>query len=383
MTILSRPHYLNAIERVLKIHSLCGLLGPRQCGKTTIAQQFIASYKGEVHYYDLEDPDDLQVFQNPKLVLEHLKGLIVIDEVQRVPELFPYLRVLVDRNKNVQLLILGSASQDLIRQSSETLAGRISYIEVTPFNLEEEASSLSLWVRGGFPKSLLAEDEQSSFDWRRSYIRTFLERDMPNLGFSISPIAMRRFWNILCDFHGNVFNASELGRALDVDHKTTKRYLDVLTGTFMVRQLSPWYANISKRQVKSVKVYFRDSGILHALLNLKDFDELTRSSKVGASWEGYALEQIIRLTKSEAEDCYFWSAQSAAELDLLIVKGMHKQGYEFKYTNNPKVTKSMHISMESLGLDKITVIIPGDAHYFLTETIEVWGLNAYAKSLYS
>jgi len=379
MSLLPRSHYLEGIERVFRGHPICGLLGPRQCGKTTLARQYIDNYKGEVHYYDLEDPDDLSVFNNPKLVLEHLKGLIVIDEVQLSPDLFPYLRVLVDRNKEVQLLILGSASQDLIRQSSESLAGRISYIEVTPFTMDEDIFGLPLWVRGGFPRSYLAQDDDTSFHWRQSYVRTFLERDIPNLGFSISPLVMRRFWTILCDFHGNLFNGSELGRALDLDHKTTKKYLDILTGTYMIRQLQPWHANITKRQVKSSKIYFRDSGIFHTLINLPTFDDISRSSKVGASWEGFALEQVISLTQSESQDCFFWSTQTGAEIDLLIVKGVKRQAFEFKYSNKPTTTKSMHVSMETLGLDGITVIIPGSAHYFLTERIEVWGLEAFAK----
>jgi predicted AAA+ superfamily ATPase len=334
-----------------------------------------------VHYYDLEDPDDINAFENPKLVLEHLKGLIVIDEIQLRPNLFPYLRVLVDRNKDVKLLVLGSTSQELIHQSSESLAGRISYIEVTPFSIKESDLGRPLWVRGGYPNSLLAVDELTSFGWRQSYIRTFLEKDIPSFGFLINAQLIRRFWTMLCDYHGNIFNASELGRALDLDHKTTKRYLDILTGTFMVRQLQPWFANISKRQVKSTKIYFRDSGIYHALLNIPNDDALTTSSKVGASWEGFALEQVIRLTKSEPQDCFFWSTQSGAEIDLLIVKGMEKKGFEFKYSNKPAVTKSMHVAMETLGLDDLTIIIPGSAHYFLTERIEVWGLQSYANKI--
>jgi len=381
MSIIPRSAYLEAIQHAFRSHPICALLGPRQCGKTTLAQQYVKDHKGPVHYYDLEDPDDIKIFDNPKLVLEHLKGLVVIDEIQRSPDLFPYLRVLVDRHKDIQLLILGSASQDLIHQSSESLAGRIHYIEVTPFSMDEGDFGRSLWLRGGYPKSCLAEDDAVSYQWRQSYIRTFLERDIPSFGFSINPQLVRRFWAMLCDFHGNIFNASELGRALDLDHKTTKRYLDILTGTYMIRQLQPWYANITKRQVKSSKVYFRDSGIFHALLNISTDDALTRSSKVGASWEGFALEQVIRLTKSEPQDCFFWSVQSGAEIDLLIVKGMEKRAFEFKYSTSPVATKSMHVTIETLGLDGLTVIIPGKAHYFLTENIEVWGLDAFAKNL--
>lgn len=377
MTFIGRTHYITSIRQTFKGHPICALLGPRQCGKTTIALAFIKEHEGSVHYYDLEDPDDINAFQNPKLVLEHLQGLVVIDEIQRCPDLFPYLRVLVDRNPSLQLLILGSASQELIRQSSESLAGRIRYIEVTPFSLREGDFDRSLWTRGGYPKSYLAPDNKTSFEWRRSYIRTFLERDIPSFGFNLNPQMMRRFWLMLCDYHGNIFNASELGRSLNLDHKTTKRYLDLLTGTFMIRQLQPWYANIGKRQVKSTKIYFRDSGIFHALLDIPNDDILTRSSKVGSSWEGFALEQVIQLTRSDPQDCYFWSAQSGAEIDLLIVKGMNKQGFEFKYSTKPMVTKSMYTAITDLGLSGLTIIIPGTAHYFLTDTIEVWGLDAY------
>lgn len=377
MSLVPRSAYLEAIHRVFKGHPICALLGPRQCGKTTLARQYIDHQKRPIHYYDLEDPDDLMVFENPKLVLEHLTGLVVIDEIQRCPNLFLYLRVLVDRNKDIQLLILGSASQDLIRQSSESLAGRIDYIEITPFSLNEGDFGRELWIRGGYPKSMLAADEQISFDWRKSYIRTFLERDIPSFGFNINPQLIRRFWIILCDYHGNVFNASEIGRALDLDHKTTKRYLDILTGSFMIRQLQPWFANIPKRQVKSSKIYFRDSGIYHTLLNISNDESLITSRKVGASWEGFALEQITQLMHSDARDCFFWSAQSGGEIDLLIVENNKKTAFEFKYTSRPTITKSMHIAMTALELEKMTVIIPGKAHYFLSESIEVWGLEAY------
>jgi predicted AAA+ superfamily ATPase len=230
---------------------------------------------------------------------------------------------------------LGSASQDFIHQSSKSLAGRISYIEVTSFSIDEGEFGRHLWIRGGYPKSCLAEDDLTSFRWRQSYIRTFLERDIPSLGFSTNAQLIRRFWTMLCDYHGNIFNASELGWTLDLDHKTTKRYLDILTGTFMVRQLQPWLANITKRQVKSTKVYFRDSGIYHALLNISSDDALTRSSKVGSSWEGFALEQVTRLTRSEPQDCFFWSLQSGAEIDLLIVMGMEKKLMNLNTPINP------------------------------------------------
>ena len=381
MALIPRLSYLEKITQAFQVNPICALLGPRQCGKTTLAQQYSKICgSSSVYFYDLEDPDDLQAFENPKLLLDHLIGLIIIDEIQRRPDLFPYLRVLADRNKSVHILISGSASPELIRQSSETLAGRISYIEVTPFTGGEGEFGRSLWIRGGFPKSYLAKDDAASFQWRQSYIRTFLEKDIAGFGFSLNPQLMRRFWTMLCDYHGQLFNASELGRTLNLDHKTTKRYLDILTGTFMVRQLQPWFANISKRQVKSAKVYFRDSGVYHALLNLGSDESLTVSRKVGASWEGFALEQIIQLTQSNAEDCFFWSTQGGAEIDLLIVKGLEKKAFEFKYSSKPTLTKSMHSALDALDLNSLTVIIPGSAHYFLNEKVEVWGLDAYIKA---
>jgi len=271
-------------------------LGPRQCGKTTLAMQYVKHNTNmPVHLFDLEDPEHLNAFESPKLLLQHLDGLIVIDEIQFRPDLFPYLRVLVDQKPSLQLLILGSASQALIRQSSETLSGRISYIEMKPFSLLEIPNTQQLWIRGGFPKSYLATTDSDSFYWRREYIRTFLEKDIPNLGFNLNPQLIRRLWMMLTDYHGNLFNASELGRSLDLNHKTVKHYLDILSGTFMIRQLQPWFANVSKRQVKSPKIYFRDSGLLHTLLNIHTEQQLAISTKLGASWEGLALQQVTHI----------------------------------------------------------------------------------------
>lgn len=352
------------------------MLGPRQCGKTTIAKHYKKLKQGS-YLFDLEDPDDLQAFSNPKLVLESVDGLVIIDEVQRVPELFPYLRALVDRKPKLKILILGSAAPQMIRQFSETLAGRISYIEMTPFSSGEVDNIDSLWLRGGFPKSYLARNDNESFRWRHSFVRTFLEKDIASFGFNLNPQRLRRFWMMLCDYHGNVFNASELGRSLDLDKKTVKHYLDILSGTFMMRQLQPWFTNISKRQVKSYKTYFRDSGLFHSLINLESREALVTSSKVGSSWEGFALEEVIRFHRAEPEDCFFWATQSGAELDLLIVQSSHITAFEFKYTSNPKITKSMLSAMESLGLTQLTVIIPGNAEYALSESIVVRGLQRY------
>jgi uncharacterized protein len=324
----------------------------------------------------LEDPTDLARLANPKLVLSELDGLIIIDEVQRKPDLFPILRVLVDKFDK-KFLLLGSASRDLINHSSETLAGRISHIELTPFNFTEVGELKTLWVRGGFPLAYLAADITTSLLWRKAYITTFLERDIPSLGINIPPETMRRFWMMLSHVHGNIFNASELGRSLGYSDTTIKRYLDILVGTFMVRRLSPWFENINKRQVKSPKIYIRDSGILHSLVGITDYESLLVYPRLGAFWEGIALEEVIRYNKLDAEDCYFWATHNGAELDLLVIKNGKRHGFEFKHTEAPRVTPSMEIALEDLKLDSLTVIIPGDYKFRLTPKIEVVGLEAY------
>lgn len=380
--MISRPQYLEQVERAFRINSVCALLGPRQCGKTTLAKHYIKQkVDEEVHFFDLEDPEHLNAFESPKLLLQNLEGLIVIDEIQRRPALFPYIRVLVDQKPSLRLLILGSASQTLIRQSSEILSGRITYIEMKPLSLLEVGDTRTLWLRGGFPKSYLAETDENSFAWRREYIRTFLEKDIPSLGFNLNPQLIRRLWMMLTDYHGNLLNASDLGRSLDLNHKTIKHYLDILSGTFMIRQLQPWFANVSKRQVKSPKIYFRDSGLLHSLLAIHDQKHLNFSVKLGASWEGFALEQVIDVYQAEPEDCFFWATHSEAELDLLIIKDNVKYGFEFKYSSTPRSTKSMQSALSTLKLDYITVIIPGDSAYYLHENIKVCGLDRLVKDV--
>ena len=343
--------------------------------------QQLSAIGESVHFFDLEDPDHLNSLENAKLVFERLKGLIVIDEIQKKPDLFPLLRVLVD-HYDKKFLILGSASQDLIRQSSETLAGRIIYNEVYPFRLfEAQESSLlnekNLWFKGGFPLATLAPTEEEAQIWLKSFIKTFLEKDIPSFGFDINPNLIRRFWTMLCGYHGQIFNASELGQALDLNHKTTRRYLDILTGTFMMRTLQPWYVNIQKRQVKQPKVYFRDSGIFHTLTGIRTFEDLMQNAKLGASWEGYAMEEIISFYKAESEDCYFWATHSGAEIDLLIHTPNGTQAFEFKFTNKPKITTSMREALNSLGLKNMTVIVPGSVQYPLSESVEVKGLNLF------
>ena len=369
-----------------------GILGPRQCGKTTPARDHIASLGIEasaggghgdgarVHYFDLEDPAHLTRLTDPGLALESLEGLIVIDEIQRIPELFPLLRVLVDRNRPKQrYLILGSASRDLIRQSSETLAGRITYLELPPFTAFEAGDHDRLWLRGGFPPAYLASTDADSMDWRKAYVTTFLERDLPALGIDFAAGTMRRFWMMVAHWHGNILNASELARSLDVSSPTIKRYLDILDGTFITRTLQPWYENLRKRQVKSPKILFRDSGILHALLNLPDENDLRAHPKLGASWEGFALEQVIQMHRADATECFFWATHGHAELDLLIVQGTKRSAFEFKYTSTPRVTRSMHSALEDLELDRITIVCPGDGDYPLTENVRVAGLRTLAR----
>ena len=375
---MQRKKYLQEIELEFRVHPVCALLGPRQVGKTTLAKMYAAVHpEKNIHFFDLENPLDLARLENPILALSGLEGLVVIDEIQRRPELFPVLRVLVDRPEKTQkILILGSASRDLISQSSETLAGRIGYIEVTPFSLAEVKKTEALWLRGGFPRSYLASNEEESYLWREAYISTFLERDIPNLGFQIPAQQIRRFWLMLAHNHGQIFNASELGRSLAISDHTARKYLDILVGTFMIRMLSPWFENLGKRQVKSPKVYFRDSGILYALLGIQSETQLNVYPKLGAFWEGFALEEVVRIFHAKNEECFFWATQSGAELDLLILKGGKRLGFEFKYTDSPKITRSMQIARDDLKLDALFVIYPGKDVFPLSETITAQGLDA-------
>jgi uncharacterized protein len=376
-----REQYLEKIQTHFRIHPICAILGPRQVGKTTLAKMYVEKYfPHNAHFFDLENPLDLARLENPMLALSSIsEQLIVIDEIQRRPDLFPVLRVLADEpGKKRNFLILGSASRDLLRQSSETLAGRIGYIELPPFSLYEVKDSARLWLRGGFPRSYLAESNQDSYLWRQSYISAFLERDVPSLGFNIPASQMRRFWLMVAHYHGQVFNASELGRSLAISHHTVQKYLDILAGTFMVRILSPWFENIHKRQVKSPKIYFRDSGILHALLGISDELQLQTHPRLGAFWEGYALEEVIRTFHAAPEECYFWATQADAELDLLIIKNGKRLGFEYKYTDSPTTTKSMHIAQRDLKLDHLAVIYPGSRIFPLTERITAYGLETIA-----
>ncbi|PCI39470.1 MAG: hypothetical protein COB50_01095 [Thiotrichales bacterium] len=390
---MQRLKFLNEITSAFLVHPIVTLLGPRQCGKTTLARQYITALKTtlpKINYFDLENLEDLARLKNPLLTLKQLRGLIVIDEIQLLPDLFSTLRVLIDAPDIEQrYLILGSASRDLLNQSSETLAGRIQYIQLTPFNckeldLHEETAVIdqkltNLWLRGGFPKSYCATSDKNSSIWRDAYIKTFLERDIPNLGIRIPSSNIRRFWMMLTHYHGNICNHSELGRSMQLSGKTIKQYVDLLESTFMIRQLSPWFENIKKRQVKSPKIYFRDSGILHSLMRVHSHDDLLLNPKIGASWEGFMLEEVLRLYDIEPEEAFFWSTQSHAELDLMIVKGSKKFGFEFKYTDQPKLTKSMRIALECLNLENITVLYAGDKTFPLSEKVTVTNLPDLIK----
>ena len=379
---MQRSSYLATIDALYRTHPMVGLLGPRQCGKTTLARDYIARANvGQVHYFDLEDPVDLNRLSEPKFALEGLEGLVVIDEIQRIPELFPLLRVLLDRRPLRQkYLVLGSASRELIRQSSESLAGRIGYLELTPFTFSEIDNAERLWIRGGFPLSFLAGNDADSMNWRKHYVTNLLERDIPALGIDFNPVRMRRLWTMLSHLHGKVLNISDLARSLDVAQPTVRRYVDILAGAFMVRQLHPWFANIGKRQVKSPKLYFRDSGLLHHFFGVENLESLRQHPSLGASWEGFALEETIRILQASPEECFFWAKHSRAEIDLLVAKGQTLQAFEFKYSSAPKLTPSMRAAQEELGLSGITVVCPGELSYQLNETVRVTNLKALRAS---
>jgi len=374
MSLMNRKRYLDKIDFNYRVHSVCGLLGPRQVGKTTLAKLYAKKYKS-VLFFDLENSRDLAQLENPLLALQHrTEELVIIDEVQLRPDLFPTIRVLVDERPR-RFLILGSASRDLLQQSSESLAGRIGYLELPPFGLYETHDLRTLWLRGGFPRSYLAANDAESYAWRQAYIATFMERDIPMLGFNIPPVLMKRLWMMLAHYHGNILNSSELANSLDISNHTVKRYIDILSGTFMIRQLQPWFENIGKRQVKSPKVYIRDSGILHALLNLPTFELLSVYPRLGASWEGFALEEIIKAYDLQTDECFFWSTQSGAKIDLFCLHDGKRLGFEFKYTDTPRRTKSMHIAQETLKLDHLYLVHPHDRTFPISETVTALGLQ--------
>jgi predicted AAA+ superfamily ATPase len=366
--MIPRPKPIRQIEASFQMHPVTALLGPRQCGKTTLAR-LIAEQEPST-FFDLENPVDIQRLSAPMQALKDLSGLIIIDEVQRKPELFELLRVLVDRSsQNTRFLLLGSASPHLVKGVSESLAGRIGFVDLGGFQLWEVGDQHrdQLWIRGGLPKAFLADSESDSIQWRESFIRTFLERDIPQLGITIAAETLRRFWTMVAHYHGQVWNAAEFARALSTAENTARRYLDILSGAYMVRALPPWFENVKKRQVKAPKIYIRDSGLFHSLLQVSTLADLQGHPKIGASWEGFALEHVIHVFQTR--DAYFWATHAGAELDLMLTIAGKRYGFEFKYTDAPGRNRSMHIALEDLGLEHLWVIYPGDQKYALDNKI--------------
>ena len=375
--MIERKLDIELVRHALRRSPVVALLGPRQCGKTTLARQFVAP--DSLNYFDLEDPASLARLDAPDTALRSLKKLVVIDEVQRRPELFPLLRVLADRRPlPARFLILGSVSPDLLRQSSESLAGRIETLPLEGFRLADLGVPAQgrHWLRGGFPRAYTPRLEADSLSWRREFLQTFVERDLPQLGIRIPAVAVRRFWNMLAHYHGQTWNAAELARALAVNESTVRHYLDLLTGVLMVRQLQPWHENLGKRQVKAPKVYVRDSGLLHTLLGITNQRDLEYHPKVGASWEGYAIEEILKAL--QPDEAYYWATYNRAELDLLLFKKGRRIGVECKRTDAPRLTPSMRIALEDLKLDHLYVAYPGTKAYKLARNVEVMPLGKLA-----
>ncbi len=371
--MIDRQSDMRLIRTALRRSRVVALLGPRQCGKTTLARQFVAA--DSINYFDLEDPQSLARLNEPDLALRSLKGIVVIDEIQRRPELFPPLRVLADRKPlPARFLILGSAAPDLLNQSSETLAGRVETVLLEGFRLGDLGVRAQgrLWLRGGFPLSYTARKEGDSISWRRQFLQTFLERDIPQLGIQIPAIALRRFWNMLAHYHAQTWNGAELARALAVGESTVRRYLDLLAGVFMLRQLPPWFENLSKRQVKAPKVFVRDSGLLHALLGIADQRNLELHPKVGASWEGFAIEEILKALNPD--EAYYWATHQGTEIDLVLFKNGRRIGVECKRMDAPTLTHSMHIAFNDLKLERLLVVYPGKRRYALADRMEVMPL---------
>ncbi|OPY10177.1 MAG: hypothetical protein A4E68_00021 [Syntrophaceae bacterium PtaB.Bin095] len=380
MNILPRKELYQAIMSAVNRAPVTLLLGARQCGKTTIAREIHRIHGGA--FFDLEDPETPLRPDIAKTVLRDLTGLIIIDEFQRQPELFPILRVLADRSPNPsKFLVLGSSSLDLVRGISESLAGRVAYVNIGGLTLDETGPGTvnGLWLRGGFPRSFLAESEESSFAWRNDFIQSFLERDIPQFGIRIPSDTLRRFWMMTAHVHGQIWNAADLARSLGVKEDTARKYLDILSGAFMIRQILPWYENIGKRLVKSPKVYIRDSGILHALLGVRSIQPLYSHPKLGLSWEGFAMEQIIRTLAADRE-VFFYKAYSGAELDLLLIREGKRHGFEFKYMDAPRMTRTMHTVLRDLSLEKLFVVYPGALRYPMAEKIEAVPLSDVGPS---
>ncbi len=367
--MIDRKHIKSKLVSALARSKVVVLAGPRQCGKTTLAREFLSP--DSINYFDLEDPASLMRLDEPLTALQNLTGLVVIDEVQRRPDLFPILRVLVDRADNpAKFLILGSASGQLLRQTSESLAGRLERITMSGFSLAELGSETekNLWLRGGFPLSYLAKSDEDSSIWRKQFIQTLLEQDLPQWGVGTPAQALLRFWTMLAHYHGQTWNAAEPARALGVSEPTTRKYLDLFTDAFMVRQLQPYLANIRKRQVKSPKIYIRDSGLLHSLLGIKSEKSLLTNPKIGASWEGFVMEQV--LSREPHDHAFFWATHQKAEIDLILQKDTKLFGIEIKRTDSPRLTPSIKNAMSDLGLEKVVIIYPGAKRFPIADGVE-------------
>ena len=383
--MIERPEHARQITDLLADFPVVAIIGARQTGKTTLASRIGEGFAGAVHRFDLEDPRDEARLAAPMLALEPLEGLVVIDEIQRLPTLFPVLRVLADRaGSRVRYLILGSAAPDLMRGSSESLAGRIAYHDLPGLDLREAGatSTDALWRRGGLPRSLLAASDAASLRWRRESIRSYLERDIPALGFRLAPTTLRRFWNMLAHYSGQLWNSAELARAFGVSEPTVRHYLDILAATCMLRVLPPWHENLGKRQVKAPKVYLADSGLLHALLDIGTTPEaLLGHPRVGASWEGFVLHQIVRALGVEWQDCYHWRLHTGAELDLLVSRGDRRLGFEIKRTDAPRLTPSMKSALDALHLERLFVVHAGTGTWPLAEHVEALPLQKLFERL--
>lgn len=369
--MIARERLVAEVLSSLAASPVTALLGPRQCGKTTLARS-IGDAEGAT-WFDMQDPEVTAAFQNPKLVLSSLEGLIILDEAQLVPALYPVLRVLVDDDRRSgrkrRFLLLGSASPELIKGVAESLAGRIHMIPMQGFGIGEigPPRTAQLWHRGGFPNSFLAPDEAASFIWRKDFVEMFLLRDLPQYGVRVPTAELRRLWMMCAHLHGRLLNLSELGRSLGRSHNAVGNHLDILEEAFVLRRLQPWHENLGKRQRKSPKLYLRDSGLLHALLGIREAAALHLHPAAGASWEGFVLEQILAHLRPDA--AWFWETQGGAELDLLAITGGQRLGFEMKLSESPRTTKSMRTAIHDLRLDHLYVIHPGELRFALDDGI--------------